>query len=314
MTRAPAPAPASAPARGLRRLFPRRPARAGRLRGEARLLRRLQTPEGVVLAVRRASAGQRLTAVGLDLALLLAALRAAALAFAFLAGGPLRPAGPLVAVAGFMSFFLIRNFYFAAFEAGPRGATPGKRALGLRVAARDGGRLTANAVFLRNVTREVEVLLPLTLLVLGAGRQSWPVVVFGLGWSLTLGAFPLFNRDRLRVGDLLAGTWVVQEPAGRLLPDAAAAGEALNERYAFTAAQLDRYGEKELRALEAVLRAGEPAMERDVAGRIRRRIGRTPAPEDTDADFLRAFYVAQRGALETRLLLGRRRADKHADG
>lgn len=305
-------APAPAPARGLRRLLPRRRARAPRLRGEARLLRRLRTPEGVVLDVRRASSGQRLTAVGLDFALLLAALGAAALVFALLVKGPLRPAGPLVAVAGLVSFFLIRNFYFAVFEAGPRAATPGKRALGLRVAARDGGRLTAEAVFLRNVTREVEVLLPLTLLALGAGRRSPAVVLFGLGWSLALGAFPLFNRDRLRVGDLLAGAWVVQEPDARLLDDVAAAAEALGGRFAFTAAELDRYGETELHALEAVLRAGEPALLADVARRVRRRIDRTAAPGETDADFLRAFYAAQRGALETRLLLGRRRTDKHA--
>ena len=50
--------------------------------------------------------------------------------------------GQAAIVIGTVGFFVVRNGYFAAFELTPRGATPGKRLLGLRVAARDGGRLT----------------------------------------------------------------------------------------------------------------------------------------------------------------------------
>jgi len=39
-------------------------------------------------------------------------------------------------------------------------ATPGKRILGIRVAARNGKALTAEAVFARNAMRELEVFLP----------------------------------------------------------------------------------------------------------------------------------------------------------
>src|SRR3546814_4149078 len=50
--------------------------------------------------------------------------------------------------------FLLRNFWFIGFEMGQRAATPGKRLMGIRVVARDGGRLTADAVVARNLIRE----------------------------------------------------------------------------------------------------------------------------------------------------------------
>ena len=42
------------------------------------------------------------------------------------------------------------------FEMGPRGATPGKRLLKMRVASRDGGRLTPEAVVARNLSSQRE--------------------------------------------------------------------------------------------------------------------------------------------------------------
>ena len=68
--------------------------------------------------------------------------------------------------------FLSRYGYFLCFELGPRGATPGKRALGIRVAARGGGRLTAEAVIARNLMRDVEVFIPLIFLLSGIG-STW---------------------------------------------------------------------------------------------------------------------------------------------
>src|SRR3546814_12137383 len=60
--------------------------------------------------------------------------------------------------------FLLRNFWFIGFELGQRAATPGKRLMGIRVVARDGGRLTADAVVARNLIRELELFLPLTMI------------------------------------------------------------------------------------------------------------------------------------------------------
>ncbi|HBQ48242.1 MAG TPA: RDD family protein, partial [Hyphomonas atlantica] len=47
-------------------------------------------------------------------------------------------------------YFFVRNFYYIFFELGAKAATPGKRALGIRVTSRSGGRLTANSVLARN--------------------------------------------------------------------------------------------------------------------------------------------------------------------
>ena len=80
--------------------------------------------------------------------------------------------------------FLQRVCYCVFFGVGRKAATPGKRALGLRVAARDGGRLSANAVLARNFMRELEVFLPLTLLVMGAEDDisNW-IRLLALVWA-----------------------------------------------------------------------------------------------------------------------------------
>src|SRR5262245_56553699 len=137
---------------------------------------------------------------------------------------------------------------------------------------------------------------------------------------------PLFNRDRLRVSDLIAGTRVVLHPRVVLMPDlvdeaapaptaapsvAAPAGAAI---HAFNEAQLSIYGIYELQILEGVLR-GSPtdAAHREavqaVAEKVRAKIGYQGNVVD-DERFLREFYVAQRAHLEQRMLFGQRREDK----
>ena len=53
----------------------------------------------------------------------------------------------------------------------------------------------------------------------------------------------------------------------------------------------------------------------EVSERIRRKIGwpETDVPVDTDR-FLETFYAALRARLETRMLFGHRREDKHDQG
>ncbi len=271
-----------------------------------RLWRSLVTPEGVDLGLRLGGAGERAAAFLIDSAVVLGAL--AVLSFAaFLV---VRATGT-VGVPGILwllGYFLLRNFYFALFELRPRAATPGKRALGLRVVSRVGGRLTADAVLARNVMRELEIFVPLSLLLSEAGGLDAWVAVAGLTWTGLFTLFPLFNRDRMRAGDLVAGTWVVRVPRRVLLPDLAAdrPGPAPP---AFTRAQVDAYGVKELQLLEQVLRAREPATMAAVAERIRRKIGWTGV--EADGPFLDGYYAALRERLERRLLFGHRRADKH---
>src|SRR3546814_4320225 len=101
---------------------------------------------------------------------------------------------------------------------GQRAATPGKRLMGIRVVARDGGRLTADAVVARNLIRELELFLPLTMISAGAAEDmvgGW-TALFGVAWALTLSLFLFFNSDRMRLGDPIAGTWVVMARRPRL--------------------------------------------------------------------------------------------------
>jgi uncharacterized RDD family membrane protein YckC len=270
-----------------------------------KMLRELVTPEGVDLRVMLADGGERVSAFLLDVVFILGMLVALTLVLvgsAFLFGFS---SAAYLATIWILGFFLLRNFWFIGFELTPRAATPGKRIVGVRVATRDGSPLSANAIFARNAMRELEIFLPLSFL-LGNSRgvDAW-ISIVGLVWCGIFLFFPLFNRDRLRVGDLVGGTWVVLAPK-RVLDADLSAGES---RLVFSEAALDAYGIKELNILENVLRRRDPATMEAVAARIRKKIGyQLNVP---DAEFLSAYYIALRGRLETRLLFGRRRRDKY---
>lgn len=275
--------------------------------------RRLVTPEGLDLRLTLASAGERATAFLIDAAIQIACLVVLTIASIASLGAMGADSREAVEMIWLLGAFALRNGYFILFEIGPRSATPGKRIIGLRVIARDGGALTAEAILTRNALREIEIFLPLMLL--GASAFAGDPVdalvgLMGLLWSGIFLVFPLFNRDRLRVGDLLAGTWVVRAPRVRLQADMAREGEALAARFAFTQDQASAYGVKELQLLEEVLRRRDARTMAVVAERIRNRIVfRQPAGE-TDQAFLAAYYGALRARLEHRLLFGHRRADK----
>jgi len=167
------------------------------------------------------------------------------------------------------------------------------------------------------------VQLPLILLLNPAGVSrdlpGWMSWVL-LGWVFVLGAFPLCNRDGLRIGDLVAGTLVVHVPKAVLLPDLSQVVERQLRRaplaaseLVFTPQQLAIYGIYELQLLEQVLRSARPDRERAlavIAEKVCAKIGWTRAPDFDAARFLAAFYAAQRARLEQELLLGKRRARK----
>jgi hypothetical protein len=182
--------------------------------------------------------------------------------------------------------------------------------MGLRVATRDGGRLTANAVFARNAMRELEVFLPsVFVFATGLGVDAG-LIALGVIWSGVFVLFPLFNRDRLRMGDLVAGTMVVKAPKRVLRPDLVQQAPAPGAGLRFSEAQLDAYGVKELHVLEDVLRKGDRRTMAEVAERIRRKIGWDVPLEVSDRAFLSEYYSGLRARLEGRLLFGHRRADK----
>ena len=273
------------------------------------LRRRLVTPEGVDLGVVLGEIGQRVSAFLLDSLVLIGVLVAMTLIAIFGVIGAGQAAFQPVIIIWLLGFFVLRNFYFIIMEMRPRAATFGKRWTGLRVVARDGGRLTGDAVIARNLMREIEVFLPLSLLAGGGagGSVDGYTTLFGLGWTGIFLLFPYFNADRLRVGDLLAGTWVIQTRPKKLDNDLSLARPS---SFTFTAAQLGAYGVYELDTLDGVIRRSDGPARQMVAQTIIDRIGWTSDVTDIDG-FLTAYYTQLRTSLESGLLLGRRRESKH---
>jgi len=277
------------------------------------LARRFVTPEGVDLRLTLASAGERGAAFLLDILILAAVLVVFTILAAWLAASGGEAVWEPIGIIWLLAFFVLRSGWFILFELTRRAATPGKRALGLRVVARDGGRLTGEAVFVRNAMREIEVFLPLVFL--GAAKVAGEsvgamVTLLGLTWTGIFLLFPLFNRDRLRIGDFVAGTWVVKAPRRPLAVDLAEDQGRRRETIAFTSDQIAAYGVKELQVLEEVLRHRDKRTLYAVAERIRGKIGWRSRPGEADLDFLMAYYAALRRRLEHRLLFGHRRRDK----
>jgi len=272
--------------------------------------RALVTPEGVDLRVRLAAVSERGIALIIDLVIIVGSLLALTIFVmsVFVGDG----SGSVAAIIWLLGFFVLRNFYFTYFEAGRRAATPGKRLMGLRVVARDGAALTVDAVVARNAMRELELYLPVIFLFSrGTDIEAW-IILSGIVWCGIFVLFPMFNRDRLRAGDLIAGTWVLKAPKQTLLPDLAEDRPAVADTaFAFTTAQLDAYGVKELQVLESVLRQADAAAMEAVAEQIRIKIAWTKRPDESDQEFLSAYYASLRQRLEQRLLFGKRKRDKH---
>ncbi len=281
------------------------------------------TPEGVPLPFVVASLGDRATAVFIDLMILLGGYLGV-LVLALLATGG-RFSSSFIGAFALLAAFLLRTCYFTWGEA-RRASTIGKRRLDLRVMDARGGALTVEAVIVRNLLRELELFLPIVLLLapdaLVPGRSGL-LRAFSAFWLLGIAMVPLVNRRRQRIGDLLAGTIVVVRPKAVLLADLGSAPApsrrgAPTTAHAFTDAQLDVYGIYELQVLEEVLRRGKTtSADRDalkaVTDRITTKIRWEGVRKGLDEEaFLRDFYAALRARLEHAMLLGRRKADKNA--
>lgn len=309
-------ASASVSAESRREALRRRELRLKERERQSRRIRPLVTPEGAALNLKIAAASERAGAFLLDFTLQIMAIIASvwliALAFSSMGfrGWAIAQSVAMVVI------FLIRNFYFIFFEIGRKAATPGKRALGLRVAARNGGRLTANAVLARNFMRELEVFLPLSLLLMTVDDEVSALIrLLGIAWTAVFVLFPLFNRDKLRVGDLIAGTIVIHAPKVKLQKDITSVAPVPSAAgFKFTDAELDAYGIHELHVLEDVLRQSTPEIKSRVADRIREKIARDKQADEQDIAFLEAYYAALRARLEQRMLFGDRKEDKFDTG
>ena len=301
-------------------------------RGLDKRSRVILTPEGLALPITLASRGSRAGALMLDVMFLFFGLIAFQMLIVWVAGGLLEgtsldpaaaPQGAreflqiLMVIFGFVAWY----GYFLVQELGPRGATLGKRITGIRIAARSGGRLAPEAVIARNLLRDIELFYPLVLilvlLLLNAGGDDiGPLPWVAAGWFLLFALFPFFNRDALRAGDIVAGTWVVERPRTKLAETlstqgaaARGASEVTGARYEFGEAELSVYGEMELQTLEKMLREATPEALAAVHETICRKIGWHPGAGDERA-FLEAFYAQLRAKLEGDMRFGKRKADK----
>jgi uncharacterized RDD family membrane protein YckC len=282
--------------------------------GVRRRRRDITTPEGVSIPVEIADYGERLSAFLIDWVIWIVATIAVYLPIIFSIG---KAGSVLIAVSiALFVAFLIRNLYFVYFEIAWRGATPGKRAVGLRVIDRQGGPLLPTAVIARNLTREVEMFLPLGILMTGGrsvgGGVDWEQLSLAV-WLLFFAVLPAINRDRMRGGDLIAGTMVIAVPKRALSSDLVEGAV----QFSFSDQQLLAYGAFELQVLEELLRRPDSAeaarVLHDVCDKICRKIGwSAPVPPRQVARFLRDFYTAERAFLEREQLYGKGRADKYA--
>lgn len=301
-------------------------------------IHRVLTPEGLSLPFVVAPAGDRLSAFLFDTLLITGATVLAWLLAALISLIGMAELGVSFAV---LVGFLLWNFYFVYFEVHWGGVTFGKRRAELRVISRDGGPLTAEAIFARNIMRDLEFYIPVMVLLapdeMLPEAPGWGRLIAAV-WFLVFALMPLFNQDRLRCGDMVAGTMVVKAPVAVLLSDLTARGAdspaerpaarrasaqaaALApapppEEFPFTRQQLDIYGIHELQVLEDLLRRDDQGILdgrilEEVCDKIKTKIGwpreRWNVPPRR---FLDAFYRAQRALLEQKMLFGQRQERK----
>lgn len=295
--------------------------------------RMLVTPEGIAVPMTIATRGSRFGALALDFLIVMFSIIVLRIGLGLLAQfipAQLDPSGEatvsgaeeFVRIVEIIFAFVIWYGYFLVQELGPRGATLGKRAVGIRVAARNGGRLTPEAIVARNLLRDIEIFYPLififVVLIMGlvgwdTGSMVWAAII----WFLVFMLFPFFNKDSLRAGDVIAGTWVVEAPRTKLAEAMSTQGavaargtsHVTGTRYEFGEAELSVYGEHELQTLERMLRDAQPEALAAVHATICRKIGWDPGAGDERA-FLEAFYGQLRAKLEGDMRFGKRKADK----
>lgn len=292
-------------------------ARKQRKARDSRMLRDFRPPEGVVLNFEVAGLGARIGAQMLDLILTFLFVLALSLLTLFAS-----LSWTTFSTLAALGFFLIRTPYYILAELLWNGQTIGKRMVGLRVVSANGRSLTPYSVTVRNLMKEMEVFVP-GVAMIAVASLSVVEVLFLIVWVTVLILVPLMNKKRQRLGDMIAGTYVIHQPKTVLLPDVAqVATTEPEERFTFLNHHLDHYGKFELQTLERVLQADVSKLDRlarsrhdanlaAITGKIRAKIEFTdPIAELDHRAFLQAFYRAQRRYLETRQLFGDKREDK----
>ena len=154
-----------------------------------------EAPEGIELVLRPAGIVARVYAYLID-----ALIRGTILLIASIALGSMNRLGGALFL---ILLFLVEWLYPVLFELLPGSATPGKRAVGLKVLMDSGLPITPAASLVRNLLRTADFL----------------PVLYGFG-AVSM----LLRPDFKRIGDLAAGTLVVHAQSTRLhgaIPEAA---------------------------------------------------------------------------------------------
>lgn len=269
-------------------------------------------PEGVPVSLNVASGGSRFGAQLIDILITFGGLF---LFLLFAIYTNVLDEGLLVSLF-FLLIFFLRVPYYILSELVWNGRTLGKRIVKIRVISADGGRLTPHQIVARNLMKEVEVFLPATTLLTGNFGSGWSGFAIFV-WMCAIMLFPLMNKRRLRLGDLIAGTLVVDQPKAHLLPDLAAQKPKKDNAFVFDVSHLSIYGRFELQALEGILRERPKTQEAadrvaEVVKTIRRKINHVdPLQKHENWAFLTDFYRQQREYLESRQLFGDARENKY---
>lgn len=169
---------------------PKMPERVARKEPRLDTLQSIELAEGVEVHLRMAGPYVRVLAYLLDLIIrgVIFFLGAMIMTLGAYALGARVTQGLFLLLMFFMMFF-----YYIIFEAGKRGASPGKRIMGLRVVDTSGAPITFGQAFLRNMLRFAD---------------GMPFFSYGFGLLSTL-----LTRRFQRLGDLLANTVVVYDRA-----------------------------------------------------------------------------------------------------
>ncbi len=160
----------------------------------------VETPESVAVTYRLAGLGSRGAAALIDTGLLAVLVIAEAamgglfvLGLTRTLGAAAGPIVPWVIGAVIIVMFVTYWGYFIVGEVTAGGRTPGKRVMGIRVVRDDGGRVGVFDSIIRNVVRAIDLL---------PGTYAVGIVSV------------LLSPDGKRLGDLAAGTAVIEDAGG----------------------------------------------------------------------------------------------------
>ncbi|MBK1855938.1 RDD family protein [Verrucomicrobiaceae bacterium 5K15] len=165
----------------------------GRTKARLDTLQSIELAEGVEIQLRIAGPYVRVLAYLLDLLIRAGICIAAYLLLMFI--GMIIGFTVAQGLSMLLMFFLT-FFYYIVFEAGKRGASPGKRAMGLRVVDTSGAPISWGQAFIRNMLRFAD---------------GMPFFSYGFGLLTTL-----LTKRFQRLGDLLANTVVVYDRQPKL--------------------------------------------------------------------------------------------------